>query len=339
MIMPIKKISFLMVVVFTFCQGFGSTIQTTNPGTRIITTNGYDNCIEISNAICRVVLEPNLGGRVLIYEINGKNALYIDPKQNGVKFAKEELEAAPNMQPCAGRFDIGPEQIKPNTKVFWQGQWTGEITGKFSARMTSQIDTKTGIQVIRDFKLDAKSSKLKIKQTILNQGAEGYKLCFWSRTFATGGGIFIAPLTKPNRFPKGFISYGDGSVMKYKPEPEENILVKDDTFVLLGPTVAMKYVFDNNQGWMGYITKDDLLFVKTYDYKKNSEYGEMTASSLSLFYKAEILAELEPIGPWEWVAPNKKTSYSETWHLLPYQYPQNKTVDVGGIKNKVKALN
>jgi hypothetical protein len=333
-----KNILFLVTAILTFFQGFGLTSSVVNPGTRIITTNGYDNCIEISNASCRVVLEPNLGGRVLIYEVNGKNALYVDPKQNGLKFAKEELATAPNIQPCAGRFDIGPEQIKPNTKVFWQGQWTGEITGKFSARMTSQIDPKTGIQVIRDFKLDAKSSKFIITQTISNRGTVSYKLCHWSRTFATGGGIFIAPLSKPNRYPKGYLSYGDGSVMKYKPELEDNIQVKDDTFVLLGLTVASKYVFDSDQGWMGYITKDNLLFVKTYDYKKNSEYGEMTAASLSLFYKTELLAELEPIGPWVWIAPNKKSSYSEIWHLQPYTYPQNKTIDISGITQKVKAL-
>jgi hypothetical protein len=112
-------------ILFALLCWQAATIYATNPGTRIIATNGYDNCIEITNASCRVVLEPNLGGRVLIYEVNGKNALYVDPKQNGLKFAKEELEAAPHMQPCAGRFDIGPEQIKPNTKVFWQGQWTG----------------------------------------------------------------------------------------------------------------------------------------------------------------------------------------------------------------------
>ena len=148
------------------------------PGSRLISTHGYQNCIEISNGICRVVLEPNMGGRVLVYEIEGKNALYIDPKQNGLKFSNNELETAPGIQPCAGRFDIGPEKIKPSTKLFWQGQWSGQITGKYKARMTSQIDENTGIQLIRDFKLDTKSSKLKITQTIKNHGTKPHKLCF-----------------------------------------------------------------------------------------------------------------------------------------------------------------
>ena len=32
---------------------------------RIISEHGYDNLIELSNGTCRVVLEPNMGGRVL----------------------------------------------------------------------------------------------------------------------------------------------------------------------------------------------------------------------------------------------------------------------------------
>jgi len=326
------------VLIFALFLGILSTNYATNPGSKIISTHGYENCIEISNATCRVVLEPNMGGRVLVYEIEGKNVMYIDPNQNGLKFSNSELESAPAIQPCAGRFDIGPEKLKPNTKLFWQGQWSAEITGKYTARMTSQIDKSTGIQLIRDFKLDTKSSKLKITQTIKNQGTKPYKLCFWSRTFASGGGICIVPLSNPNRFPKGYITYGDGNVMQYAPEPEENIKVMDNYLLIWGPTKSSKFVFDSDKGWMAYITKDDLLFVKTYDYNKSSEYGEMAAVPLSIWYKDETMAELEPIGPWEWVTPKGETSYSEIWNLLPYKYPEFKEVDVENIHNKVKTL-
>jgi len=323
----------IYTVLFSFSAFFSS-----NPGSRIISTHGYENCIEISNAACRVVLEPNMGGRVLVYEIDGKNVLYIDPKQNGLKFSNNELETAAGIQPCAGRFDIGPEKLKPGTKLFWQGQWSAQITGKFSARLTSQVDEKENLQLVRDFELDPKTSKFKVTQTIKNLGDAPRKLCFWSRTFATGGGICIVPLSNPNRFPKGYISYGDGSVMQFMPEAEENIKIKEDFFLMLGPTKATKYVFDSDKGWLAYITKDDLLFVKRYDYKKSGEYGEMSASPLSIWYKDEIVAELEPIGPWEWIKPKGKTSYSETWDLLPYSYPQNKEVDVENVNNKVKIL-
>ena len=46
-----------------------------NPGfgTRIITERKYANCIELYNDSVRVVLEHNLGGRVLVYALNGNH--------------------------------------------------------------------------------------------------------------------------------------------------------------------------------------------------------------------------------------------------------------------------
>lgn len=309
-----------------------------NQGAKLITSHGYENCIELFNSVCRVVLDPNFGGRVLVYEINGKNVLYVDPEKNGFIPEPGEWRGLSGMQPSAGRFDIGPEKYKVDTKIFWLGKWNAEITGKFSARMTSQISEKENLQVIRDFQLDRNTTKLKVTQTIKNLGNIPRKLCYWSRTFATGGGICIVPLSNPNRFPEGYISYTNSNSMLFVPEPEENIKVMSNYLLILGPVKLPKMVFDTDKGWLGYITKDDLLFVKIYDYNKSYEYGEMAAVPLSIWYKDEIVAELEPIGPWEWIKPNSSSSYSEVWHLMPYQYPQNKEVDIEDINARVKAL-
>lgn len=323
-------------IISSLLLGIGSICYSINPGTRFISSHGYENCIEISNSACRVVLEPNLGGRILVYEINGKNALYVDLKQNGLKFSNKELETAVGIQPCAGRFDVGPEQLKPSTKLFWQGQWKAEIIGQFSAKLSSQIDKKSNLQLFRSFELDPITSKLTITQTIKNHGVSPQKLCYWSRTFATGGGICIVPLSVPNRFPKGYIEYGDGNAMRYRPDSDENIKLKDNHLLILGPTKALKFVFDSNQGWMGYITKDDMLFVKSYVYNKLYEYGEMAAVPLSIFYSKDTLAELEPIGPWQWVEANGESSFSEIWQLHPYKYPTNKEVNIELIKSTIR---
>jgi len=333
----------LLFILFSF-KSFSQNEQKTtgisdNNGSKFITSHGYENCVELTNSVCRVVLDPNFGGRVLVYEIDGKNALYVDPEKNGFIPVPGEWRGLSGMQPSAGRFDIGPEKNKVDTKIFFLGKWNAEITGKFSARMTSQINEKENLQVVRDFQLDPNTSKFRITQTIKNLGNTPRKLCYWSRTFATGGGICIVPLSNPNRFPKRYISYTNSNSMLFVPEPEENIKVMIDYLLILGPVKLPKMVFDTDKGWLGYITKDDMLFTKTYEYNKNYEYGEMAAVPLSIWYKDEIVAELEPIGPWEWIDPQKETSFSETWHLLPYKYPVNKEVNVEDINSKVKALN
>ena len=318
---------------------FFSTVFSSTEGSKFITSHGYENCIELSNDVCRVVLEPNCGGRVLVYEIDRKNALYIDPNQNGFMPKLNSKDTTFKFYPTAGRFDIGPEKIKPDTKLFWIDKWSAEITGKYSARLTSQVDEKENLQLVRDFQLDPKTSKFKVTQTIKNLGDKPQKLCYWSRTFATGGGICIVPLSNPNRFPKGYINYDNDGIMRYMPGNEDNVKGVDDYLLILGPVRSPKFVFDSDKGWMAYITKDDMLFVKKYDNSKSFEYGEMAAVPLSIWYNKDIMAELEPIGPWEWIAPKGQSSFSEIWHLLPYKYPENKEVEVLDISKKVKALN
>ncbi|MHC4880460.1 MAG: hypothetical protein ACYTGL_28755 [Planctomycetota bacterium] len=98
---------------------------------RTITYFGYDKAIALRNATTRVVLCPQVGGRVLEYSLNGTNSLYLSDEEKAWK-PGDRPEAS------AGRFDIGPELVIPRRPTLWSGEWTGEITGPRSARLTSQ---------------------------------------------------------------------------------------------------------------------------------------------------------------------------------------------------------
>ncbi len=124
-------------------------------GAEIISSHGYNGCVRLFNDAVQVVLEPNCGGRLLEYSLNGVNALYVDPAQDGWTFRPGE----PSIDPSGGRFDIGPEMTAPRRPFLWLGPWTAEITGPRSARMTSIEDRATGVRLIREFELDARSSR------------------------------------------------------------------------------------------------------------------------------------------------------------------------------------
>ena len=149
-------------------------------------------------------LEPNIGGRVLVYELQGKNVLYRDSIQDGASY-----KPGPG-SPAGGRFDIGPEKITPRHPALFSGKWEGMITGNREAKLISQKDTSTGVQLIRNFKLDEKGSKLTYTQTIKNVSAETKYYCSWSRTFVKGGGIALTPLNPRSRFPKGLYNIWPG---------------------------------------------------------------------------------------------------------------------------------
>jgi len=77
-----------------------------------------------------------MGGRVLVYELQGNNVLYIDPKLNGYIYKPGDI-----IEPPAGRFDIGPEFTVPAHPGLWLGKWTAKITGPRQAELISRKDT------------------------------------------------------------------------------------------------------------------------------------------------------------------------------------------------------
>ena len=299
-------------------------------GTAIITQFGFNNCIELKNNDVRVVLEPNIGGRVLVYELHGKNVLYRDSTQDGDVF-----KPGPG-SPAGGRFDIGPERTIPRHPALFTGKWEGIITGKREAQLISQADTSTGVQLIRNFRLDEQGSKLIYTQTIKNISAETKYYCSWSRTFVKGGGISITPLNPHSRFPRGYLIYGPGNVMDFMPADEPNVRVRNGILEIIGAPGRPKFVMDVSEGWLAYITKDDQLFIKKFNVYPERVYGEMSAANASIFYRGEELCEIEPIGPMESISQGGKVSFTETWYLLDYNYPEDKLPDQEKITSIIK---
>ena len=191
-------------------------------GARVVTFYGYDDCIRLENEKTRVTLCPAAGGRILEYSWQGKNALYLPPGGEGWTYRP----AGAGGSMTAGRFDIGPEQTIPKHPQLWMGRWTGEITGPRSARLVSAVDQPTGVQLIREFTLAGTSSRLACTQTIKNVSKQTKEYCHWSRTFALGGGICVIPLSKQRRFPNGYVMYGPGPAINFRPQ-DPHVRIRD----------------------------------------------------------------------------------------------------------------
>ncbi|MFA6471160.1 MAG: hypothetical protein WCU00_03880 [Candidatus Latescibacterota bacterium] len=320
---------FLGLSVFVSGQAFS---EKTPAGTSWVTSHGYSGCVQLDNGNVRVVLEPNCGGRVLEYSLKGKNVLYVDPKQDGMVYTPGK----PFPDPCGGRCDFGPEVIVPRHPDLWLGKWTAEITGPYSARMTSVEDKNTGVQLIRDYTLDKNSSHLKFTQTIKNISKETKQYCHWSRTFGEGGGICLVPISPNSRFPKGFIIYGPGAAMTYVPENHPSYSVRDNFLIITGEPPQAKFGLDSMSGWLSYITRSNLLFVKKFPVYPDRPYMEMASLTISLYYYKDQECELEPIGPKETIKPGKTASFTEDWWLFSFPYPSDKQVDLKVLDEVVK---
>ena len=326
----ISWLSGIILVAFVACPFMASAQQI---GVRTVNENKYPGCIEISNQTTRVVLEPNLGGRVLKYELNGKNVLFVDPKDDGRIYEK----GVP-IHPCGGRSDFGPEKTVPSHPLLFMGKWTGKITGTRQAEMISQKDSVSGVQLVRRFKLAEQGSLLEFTQIIRNISKETRRYCHWSRTFMKGGGISLIPLRADSRYPKSYLTYGPGPIINFMPEKEENVSVRDGILEITGLVKLPKFMTDGTAGWLAYINKDDQLFIKSYPVFQDRYYGEIAAGTASVYYFKEEYCEIEPIGPMETIAPGKEVSFTEKWLLSDYKYPRDKKAELREILSIIEKM-
>ena len=286
------------------------------PGTSRADFFGYSGCIVLQNDTTRVVLGHHAGGRVLEYSLHGKNSLWLDPAQEGW----EMKPGAAAINPCAGRLDIGPEMLIPPRPALWLGAWRAEITGPRTARLTSVEDAGTGVQLIRDFKLDATTSRLWCTQTIRNISLRPLSWCHWSRTLAVGGGIVVMPITAPSKFPQGYVRYDPGTLINPRPN-DPNIRMRDGLLEIVGAPKFPKLGMDTHAGWFAYLMPNDVLFVKRFPTYPNRVYNEVAGLTVSIWYDRDVRTELEPIGPMEQLAPGAAAAFSEEWELAAFAFP------------------
>ncbi|MBC8354087.1 MAG: hypothetical protein H8E66_19010 [Planctomycetes bacterium] len=280
-----------------------------------ITYVGYPNCIELRNETTRVVLCAEAGGRVLVYALAGENALYLEEEDRGKDYVPGERASM-----SAGRFDIGPEKIIPRRDLLWSGKWQGEITAERSAKLTSQKDSVTGTQLVRDFRLAKEGSHLSCTQTIFNISDGVTEWCHWSRTFARGNGICVIPLTTNSRFPNNYVMYETGNLINLRPT-DPNIRTRNGFLEITGVPKEPKLGMDSYAGWFGYLMPHDVMFVKRYKVYPERVYNEVAGLTISIWYPEEKRVELEPIGPRERLNPGESASFTEDWWLLPYEFP------------------
>jgi hypothetical protein len=299
------------------------------PTARVARFHGYDRAIVLTRDNARAVLCPQVGGRVLEFSIDGRDAMFLD-------HAEKSWRPGQPAPASAGRFDYGPELTTIPHPALWSGEWTGEITGPSSARLTSPKDATAGIQLVRDFELTNGGSgtlHLTCAQTIRNISNEVREVCHWGRSFSPGGGICLIPLgDQPSRFPAKYAMYEDSAIINVR-NTDDQIREREGFLEILSPPRKPKLGFDTMAGWFGYLMPNNTLFVKRFATYPDRIYNEAAGLTMSVWYPPSTRIELEPIGPRERLQPGESASFVEDWSLLPFPFPKaGEQVDLEALK-------
>ena len=303
--------------------------------------HGYSDCIQLDNGHARVVLGHQCGGRVLEYSLGGENAMALNPEQAGWTWAAAggRDSATGDIDPWGGRFDIGPERVTPAHPTLWLGAWSAEVTTG-GARLTSEKDPATGVRLVRDFALADDSSRLTCTQTIRNESGAAIDVCHWGRTFVPGGGVALVPLTRPSRFPNGYVMYdAEGTKLDFEPS-DPAVVVSEGMLRVIGTPLHPKLGMDSTAGWLAYLPRSGDLFVKRFPVFPDRVYNEIAGLTISLWCLEGRVCEIEPIGPRERLAPGERATFTEEWWLIPVPEAERRGragdgVDVDAITERV----
>ena len=273
----------------------------------IIEYRGWNNCYQLKNKNCEVVICPEAGGRVLKYALKGKNAIYDNPEFDGKLLA--DFQAERSLWPDGGRFDIGAESIpgKLHDQIY-MGKWSAIVTGSLSVKITCPIPNEMGIEVTREFILSSKATKLQVNQTMKNITDSVIRRHFWDRIFCPAGGIVTLPVDKKSVQKNGYRLMNDTTVDLSK---RLSISAGNLQFKTIEPTIKMGT--DSRKGWMTYL-QNDLLISMYFDINKKGDYSD-TANNTTIFYTNGIVIELEPVSPTYQLLPNEKVYFRQTWEL------------------------
>jgi hypothetical protein len=304
-------------------------VSAEEPTAKVITFHGYDKAVELKLGKTRAVLCPQVGGRVLEFSVDGKDAMYLDDGDKNWKPGKPPSSSA-------GRFDYGPElTVTPHPKA-WAGEWSAEIVPGPAVKLTSPPGE--GVQLVREFKLIARETSvgLSCQQTMTNVSKDRRDVCHWGRSFSPGGGICVIPLgDQPSRFPGKYAMYEEGTVINVKPT-DGNIRVRDGFVEIVAPPRKPKLGFDSYAGWLAYALPNDALFVKRFKTYPDRVYNEAAGLTISVWYPPSRMIELEPIGPRERLNPGESASFTEDWWLLSHPFPKaGQRLDLPALSEQV----
>lgn len=273
----------------------------------IIKYRGWNNCYQLKNKSCEVIICPEAGGRILKYALNGKNAIYENPEFEGKLLA--DFQTKRSVWPDGGRFDIGPESIpgKLHDQIY-MGKWSAIVTGSLSVKITCPVPNEMGIEVTREFILSSKGSKIQVNQTMKNNTDSTIRRHFWNRTFCPAGGTVTLPVDKKSVHKKGYRLMNDTTVDVSQRLYQTKGKLQ---FKTVQPTIKMGT--DSRKGWMTYL-QNDLLISMYFDINKHGDYSD-TENNTTIFYSNGIVTELEPVSPTYQLLPDEKVHFRQTWKL------------------------
>jgi len=208
------------------------------------------NAIEVQNGTIRLVAVPEIGGRIMAYDLGDAHFIYVDNELAGKLFSAEENQGDGSL---AAWKNYGGDKTWPSPQGWdTDDQWHGPPdpvldTGRYQANygcdtlsawveMTSPEDPRSGVQITRRFTIYAGSSRVDVHLSFRNISQREVRWSIWD----------VMQLDASRRNPDGSLTYDPACSITTRINPASRF--KDGFYVMFGDPSNPQWRADHSRG-------------------------------------------------------------------------------------------
>ncbi len=307
------------------------------------------NAYEIRNDLVRLVAVPDIGGRIMAYDLGPYAFLYVDRALAGQLFSAEENQGDGSL---AAWKNYGGDKTWPAPQGWdHEDQWAGPPdcildTGRYhldsinsnvkeaTIQMTSPPGSPTGIQITRQATIRAHSSRVTLDLSFRNISQRNLRWSIWdvvqlNAERLTPDGqlapqtecVVTAPLNPSSKFNEGYyVMFGDPQNPQWQVAREAGLFLGNYQWEI------GKVGLDSRGGWAAFANKEaSTAFAARYTPQTDGDYpddgaavefwtvGRGKVANLDYEQSKIYLMELEILSPFQKIEPEQAVSFQIEW--------------------------
>jgi hypothetical protein len=259
--------------------------------------------ITLQNDLVQVVAVPDIGGRIMAYDLGRHPFFFVDPDLAGKLYSPEENQGDGSLAawknyggdktwPSPQGWDNDEQWHGPPDPVLDSGRYTlagqGAFDGSASISMVSPPDARTGVQITRKITLFPASTRIILDLSFTNITDKPIRWSIWdvvqlnaSRRMPDGsltyepGCTVTAPLNPRSKFPEGYyVMFGEPDNPQWKVDRDQQLVVADYAWEI-GKIGSDAYAPDGRSGWIAFSnTAQGFAFAERFQVFPEEEYPD-----------------------------------------------------------------
>jgi hypothetical protein len=310
--------------------------------------HGWD-ARQLDNGLIRLVAVPDIGGRIMAYDLGSYPFVYIERPLAGKLFSAEENQGDGSL---AAWKNYGGDKTWPSPQG-WDNdqQWHGPPdpvldTGRYTVAeftcdgdqavisMVSPPDARTGVQITRRFTIRQGSTAVKLDITFKNIKDTPIRWSIWdvmqlrAEQVAPDGSLSLepscvvtAPLNPASKFPRGFnVMFGAEDNPQWQADPTAGLFSAPYMWEI------GKVGLDSTVGWIAFSNPAaGFAFVERFTHEPGGDYpdegvtvevwttGAGEVGNLDFTGKDIYHMETEVLSPFRDIAPGETAYFAIEW--------------------------